>query len=77
MSEPTCETCKLGEMVFSSSWGEKKLRCMRKVRFRNGDYDDPLGVGRDPRYEREAREHSHRWPGDQCGPSGKNWRPKS
>lgn len=73
MTAPTCETCKWGEMIFSASWGEKKLRCMRAARFRTGEYDEVLGIGRSAAFERDSLPEPHRWPGDKCLREGVNW----
>lgn len=72
MTEP-CTTCKHGEVVTNSAWPKGQLRCMRPARFRNGEYDDPLGVGRDAGQERDVASEIHRWLGDKCGVDGKNW----
>lgn len=77
MTHPTCQTCVWGRMVFSASWGEQRLRCMRVTRFRNGDMDDPLAVGRDAKQERDSLPEPQRWPMDKCSVEGKHWGPRA
>lgn len=75
MSEKTCETCGWGETVKNTTWPKGELRCMRPARFRNGDYDETLGVGRSASMERDSLPEPHRWPHDKCGAEGRNWKP--
>lgn len=74
MTERECHQCGNGEVVTNTAWPKGQLRCMRPARFRNGDYDEPLGVGRSAEMERDAFKESHRWPHDKCGPDGRNWK---
>ncbi len=76
MTERSCETCAFGQIVRNTTWPKGELRCMRPARFRNGEYDDPLGVGRDVGAERGNFGELHRWPNDKCHVDGRNWTPK-
>lgn len=76
MTDKTCETCAHSQTVINTHWPKGELRCMRPARFRNGEFDDPLGVGRDVGAERGAFGELHRWPHDKCHVDGRNWTPK-
>ena len=72
MTNP-CTTCKHAKMVFSSSWGGEKMRCMRPARFRSGEHDNHPGLGRSIEFERDGLPEPHRWLGDKCDRVGRNW----
>lgn len=76
MTDKTCQTCARSQLVVNTTWPKGELRCMRPARFRNGEYDDPLGIGRDVGAERGAFGELHRWRGDKCSQEGKNWEPR-